>query len=376
MTNIKKIISEKKIAIVHDVVADYGGGEKVLKVLSTIFPQADIYTSLINYKRFKSSMLPSKMSSSWAQNLPAAKKWPRLIQLLSPFIWPTLNLREYDIVISHGGFYLAHLVNLGSKNPSTLYIHYSITPPKNFYIKEYQQWFEKPLDFLLYPILRYLDKKSAQKANFLWAVSKSVKRRIKRHYHRESKVLYPPVFVPSTPPPSSTAQRRYYCYAGRLEKEKRVELIIKVFNENKLPLYIMGAGRQREELKKMAKPNIKFLGFKSTKELYTIFLKAKAFIHPAIDDDFPLAPIEAMACGTPVIVHKSAGTKEAVLEGKTGMVFKKYTQKALADTIRKFEAMKFDPMVCYSQAKKYSEKRFEKRILKLVSKAYEKFESN
>lgn len=376
MGNLNKSSISKRIAIVHDALVEYGGGEKVLEVLSKMFPNADIYTSFVNYEKIKRLQIPKRPTPTWIQNLSVVKRWPRLIQLLSPLIWPTINLDHYDIVISHGGFYLAHLINLGRKNPSTIYIHYAITPPKNLYIKEYKQWFESPLDILLYPILRYLDKKAVQEVDSIWAVSKCVKARIKKYYERESVVLYPPISVPEAPPPSSTSNRKYYCYAGRLEKEKRIDLIINVFNENKLPLVIVGAGKQEEKLKQLAKPNINFLGFKEPKELNKILLKSKAFIHSAIQDDFPLTPIEAMACGAPVIVHHTGGTKEAVINGKTGMIFKEFTPKALTDTIQKFEMRKFDPKECYKQAKKFSKDRFEKEISKLVSRAYEKSQQN
>lgn len=368
---VSKLINKKKIAIVHDAIVEYGGGERVLDVLAQTFPRADIYTSSINYEKTK-NRLPKGIEPTFIQALPIFRQWPRLIQLFSPSIWFSINLDTYDIVISHGGFYLSHLINLRSNNKKYFHFHYFITPPKNLYLPEHRRWFEAPLNIILYPFLRRLDKKAIAKINILFTVSDDVKKRVSRIYKKEAMVLYPPVSVPPRPTIVKRANREYYCYIGRLEKDKCVDLLIEAFNKSKLPLVIVGRGKDEERLRSMAEKNVKFLGFKEGKEIGGILSSTKAFMHAAIDDDFPLAPVEAMAHGVPVIAYYSGGIKESVLEEKTGLFFRVHSKESLINAIKRFESMHFDPRDCYKQAKKFSEDRFKKEIVEKVAMIYEK----
>ncbi len=368
------ILKNKKIAFVHDEIVAFGGGERVLDTVHEILPWADFYTSIINSKLLSKSLFYKKIKTTWVQKLQIFKYRPLFIQLLSPFIWPTINLKKYDLIISHGGFYLSNMISLISSKPAVL-VHYSISPPKNLYYSKNKRITEKILNLFYYPFLRVLDKYSISRVNNILAVSKDVKTRIQHIYSRKSQVVYPPVVIPAKMP-SNKVRRSYYLYAGRLGSEKNLNLLINAFNKNGLPLYIAGIGKEEKALKNIAAKNIVFLGFKNKKDLDEILDKAKFFVHVAENDDFPLAPIEAMGHGVPLIVHNSGGTREAVIEGKTGIIFDNLTVGSLNKAILKAEKTEIDYSLCYRQAKKYREDRFKKEFLAALENAYKKSKTN
>lgn len=358
-------LENKKIAFVHDSIVEYGGGERVLELLPTIFPAADYYTSVIDLEILRQLSFSKQINSSWIQNLPHISKYPRLIQLLSPIIWPTFNVNKYDIVITHGGFYLSHLVNLSTNSRESIRIHYSLTPPKNLYYSEHTSTADKLLS-LYYPLLRYLEKLALERTNCIWTNSKHVSDRILKIYNRKSRVLYPPVKVPELKPSKNTSERKVFCYIGRITREKRVEIIVDAFNYLKLPILIIGQGKHKEALKKKAKKNIKFLDFVSDEKIEKILTKCSAFIHASIEEDFGIAPVEAMARGVPVIAHSSGGIQETIIDGKTGILYHGCTYNSLIDAVNRFKTMRFDPYECYKQAGKFHEKYFRNHIVEYL----------
>jgi glycosyltransferase involved in cell wall biosynthesis len=366
-------MNKLKIAIIHDAAIEYSGGEKVIESLCKAFPHADLYTSYINHDKLKNSGVLRRIQTTWLQKISIVKRWPRMIQLLAPFTWPTLRLDHYDIILTHGGFYLSEIAHAVTTQRQAVHIHYSITPPYNLYSKRYQQPQEKTFAIFWYQLLRYIDMKAMQKVDTIWAVSEFISHRIQLTYTRDAIVVHPPISMPSIDQTKRHAARQAYCYVGRLEKDKSVDLIVRAFNENKLPLIIAGRGKQEQELKKMSQPNIRFTGFLELNDISGILRTSKAFIHAAKDDPFPLAPIEAMSYGTPVIAYHSGGLKEMVLEKRTGLFFYNHSSRALVQVIKKFEGMQFDPQTCYRQTTKYSEERFIHKVRLLTQESYEKY---
>ena len=156
---------------------------------------------------------------------------------------------------------------------------------------------------------------------------------------------------------------------SRLYKVKGVDLAIDTFNQLKKKLVIVGVGNELGRLRKKAGKNIIFKGYLDENIKIAYLKQAKALIFPSIDEDFGIVPVEAMAQGVPVIALFSGGTKETVADGKTGIFFHEFNQKALVGAVKRFETMNFDPNTCYKQAKKFSEDRFEKEIRKFLQGA-------
>lgn len=267
---------------------------------------------------------------------------------------------------------MAHLVHL-RRPQNTFSVHYAITPPINLYFGYHRRWFELPLHVSWYHALRYFDRLAASRVDRLWTVSQDVQKRIQLIYKRSASVLYPPISTPATPSLLHKHRRIFYCYAGRLDNEKRIHTIINAFNANRLPLLIVGTGKAEQWLKQQVKPNIVFIKRQQAHNLRQIFFKTKAFIHAAIDDAFPLAPVEAMACGAPVIAFRSGGIQEAIIEGKTGLFYDSHTPEAINACVRRFESRRFSSLCCYNQANNFSVNNFQSNFKSRLNLEYETY---
>ena len=219
-------------------------------------------------------------------------------------------------------------------------------------------------------ILWILDKKAAQIPDYIIANSKEVAGRIKRLYKRDATVIYPPVEIPKYEVRNSKSETRdYYVIGGRVSRHKGHDIAIKAFAKLGLPLKVFGgtfASYGLDQFKKIAGSNIEFLGEVSEEKKWELLKKAKGFVFPSEQEDFGIAPVEAMAVGTPVIALGQGGPLETVVDGVTGIFFKERTPESLIEAIKKFEKMKFGPQDCINQAKKFSKERFKREMLQFV----------
>ncbi|MDC1109159.1 glycosyltransferase, partial [Flavobacteriaceae bacterium] len=221
--------------------------------------------------------------------------------------------------------------------------------------------------FLLSPILDLLKKtdiRQASSPDYLIANSRFVQNWIKETYKLNSEIIYPPVDVDRFK--LQKKKENYFVSACRLEPYKRVDLIIEAFNETDEKLIIIGSGSQERYLKKIASKNIKFIEYSNSSVVYKYVSKAKAFIHAGIED-FGIAPVEAQACGTPVIGIKKGGLKETIIEDKTGVFFEKQEAKAILNAIDRFKYIQFNPAEIRKNALAYSSSTFETKINNFVN---------
>jgi len=216
----------------------------------------------------------------------------------------------------------------------------------------------------LYSRLRNADYVAAQRPDVLIANSQTVAQRIKKYYRRQAIVIHPPVSIPPTLP--STTKADFFLVLSRLSQVKNVHLAIHACNRLKLPLVIAGEGSQRQYLESIAGPTVSFKGFVSEAEKIQLLSTAKAFIFPAIDEDFGIAPVEAMGYGTPVIALKSGGVTETVKEGVTGLFFNHPSADSLAAALKSFNPKDFDAQIIYRHAKRFGEDTFKKKILEIT----------
>lgn len=359
---------KKSIAIVHDSFLYFGGAERVLFILIELFPKADIYTSLIK-NEFKDQILKKsdgKIYSSRLSKLPFIDKYASYLKpYFFHYFWKRLNLKQYDLVISSSHSFCAHWIKTDQKHIS--YIH---TTPR-FLHEEYNQMFhlKHPLIKLITkPYFDYLRKKNLeelQKINCLITNSINVKNRLKKYYDLSAEVIYPPINTEHVKKTKNNIQKNNnYLFFSRLVKQKGIDLVVKTFNENKKPLVVVGTGSKEKKWQAMAKKNIKFLSFVSDKRMSKIYQESKALIYASIDEDFGMIPVEAMSYGLPVIAYKSGGTKETVINKKTGLFFSKHTQKSLNLAISKFEKMTFNRQNCVNRALEFDQNIFKKQIIK------------
>ncbi len=370
-----------KIAIVHDYLKEYGGAERVVETLLEIWPDAPVYTTVFlpQYAGpHKQRVEKWNIKTSFLQKIPYKEKLISMFRFVASLVFLSMDLREFDVIIvSSAGTYTSP--NFIIRNKKSTLITYYHTPPRYLYgypvANDWERnFFRKTLLILgRIPIffLRILDKKAAQIPDYVIANSQEVAGRIKKFYGRDATIIYPPVEIPGVPIQTHTRSvRDYYLIGGRVSRHKGFDVAIKAFTELNLPLKVFGgtfASYGLDQFKNLAGPNVEFLGEVSEGEKWDLMRHAKAFIFPSEAEDFGIIPVEAMAVGTPVIALRQGGQLETVIEGKTGLFFDKRAPESLESAVRKFEKMKFNPLDCRNQAKKFSKERFKKEMLQFVN---------
>lgn len=357
-----------KVAIVHDWLVTNAGAEKVLRNILNIYPNADIF-SLVDFLNEKDriDVLNGKFAkTSFIQKLPLAKKHFRNYLPLFPKAIESLDLRGYDLIIS-SSWAVAKGVKKSGKQLHICYCHTPIRYAWDLY-DEYTFNLKQPKKFIVQKTLQYIKKwdiKSLDRVDFFLANSKFVQNRIKKTYKKEAKVIYPPVntkkFV------LNEKKEDFYLTACRLVPYKKTKLIVEAFNE--MPdkkLVVIGSGEEYEAIKKIAKNNIKLLGYQEFEDMIKYMQKAKAFLYAAVED-FGIVPIEAMSCGTPVIALDDGGTAETVINNVTGVHFKKQRKEDIIKAVDSFESKNFDYKAISDEAQKYSEDRFQNEFKDFVN---------
>ncbi len=354
-----------KIALVHDYLVQYGGAERVLECFCELFPEAHIYTIVYNDKATHGIFKNKNIHTSFLQKIPFAKKQHRIFPLLMPAAIEQFNFSQYDIVLSDSSSYAKGIIT----GPETLHICYMHTPMRYAWddCQKYTRDFGFPkivkkLTPFFMNYLRVWDRVSANRADKIIANSKFVARRIKKYYQREATVINPPVDIDKFYVEKNTEKRGdYFLMVGRLIAYKRNDLAIQAFNKLKLPLKILGRGPELKRLKKMAGPNIEFLGRISDEELAKYYANCRAFIFPQ-EEDFGIVAIEAFASGRPVIAFRGGDIVEHMEEGEMGLFFNRQEVDDLVDTIRKFNDDDYDGEYIRSQVLKFDKESFKQKI--------------
>lgn len=358
-----------KVAIVHDWLVTNAGAEKVLRSIVNLYPDAEIF-SLVDFlsDEEKDIILDGKqIHTSFIQKLPYAKKHFRNYLPLFPKAIESFDLSDYDLIIS-SSWAVAKGVK---KSPNQIHVCYCHTPIR--YAWDLYDEYTKDLPLfkkiLVQSILKYIrkwDLASLDRVDHFIANSKFVQERIKRIYNRDSIVIYPPVNIESFSLHEN--KEDFYFTASRLVPYKKTKLIVESFN--KMPdkeLVVIGSGEELKNIQKIAKPNVKILGYQTDEVLISTMQRAKAFVYAAIED-FGIIPIEAMACGTPVIALNEGGTKETIKDNITGVHFTEQTPQSIIQAVEKFEQINFDPKNIREEAMKYTH--FEKLLLEYITKCY------
>ena len=367
-----------RVALIHDHLAQDGGAEKVLKVLADEYKQASIYTLLYEKDNVDKYFKDRKIHTSIIQRLPFGVKHYKWYMPFMPMAVEFFDLRNYDVVISDvSGF--AKGVITSTHTPHICYCH---TPTRYLwdythqYINElnYNKYFKKLISLVL-NYMRMWDRLAADRVDYFMANSKTVQKRIKKYYRRESTVIYPPVEVDNFSISDTIGD--YFLIGGRLAPYKRVDIVIKAFKKTDKKLKIFGSGVDIQRLKKIAglSPNIEFLGRVNDKELAELYSKCLAFINPQ-EEDFGITQVEAMASGRPVIAYKRGGAVEIIEEGKTGFFFDKQKPDAIQYLIESFNSNSFDPRYIKNYAEKFSSERFKREIKDYINGAIEDFKKN
>ncbi len=360
-----------RVAIVHDWLTQAGGAEKVLEKIFQIYPEADLFTIVDFLDKANLSFLkPINITTSFIQKLPFAKNKYRYYLPLMPIAVEQFDLSGYDLIIS-SSYCVAKGVLTG---PDQIHVCYCHSPVRYAWDLQHQYLRETGFDKGLFsPIIRLMlhrlriwDVRSANGVDAFIANSNFVKRRIKKVYNREAVTIYPPVNVEDFE--LREHKEDFYLTCSRLVPYKRIDLIVRAFKD--LPekrLLVIGDGPEMAKIQSLAGKNVELMGHQPFEVLKQKMMAAKAFIFAA-EEDFGIVPVEAQACGTPIIAFGKGGSLESVLGDKTGVFFKEQNAKSLIDAIKRMDSMKFEAKDIRRQAETFSEERFRSELKEFVDK--------
>ncbi|OGM19512.1 hypothetical protein A2686_01220 [Candidatus Woesebacteria bacterium RIFCSPHIGHO2_01_FULL_38_10] len=389
-----------KIALVHDYIKEYGGAERVLRVLADLYPKAPIYTAFsVKGSTAKKEFGDRKIIESWLAPILKIGKLYSPLRFLTPLIWRSFDLSSYDLVITSCSWYITRGFRVGPKTKVIAYCH---TPPRWLYGYQTSVGFTKYWPVKIYSaiighFMRMYDWRVSQKpdreqfkfktkirggVDYFIANSENVKKRIKKFYSRDSVVIYPSVDVEGIIKSTSILysneaqdenMQPYFLVVSRLVGAKGLEEAAKVIKQfkSKYKLKIVGEAHGfsdiEKRLKKLSGGNIELLGRVSDEELYKLYVRAKGFIALAHDEDFGMTVVESQAAGTPVIAFNGGGFKESVIDGATGILVDDKDEETLKKAIERFDGIKWDKNKLQDQAKKFSKERFVKEFKKFVA---------
>jgi len=371
-------LNAPRVAIVHEWFVTYAGSEKVLEEMLQVFPEADIFCALdFLPERFRGRLKNSKITTSFIQRIPFARHLHRYLLALMPIAVEQHDLSPYDLVISN-----SHAVAKGCLTGSSqLHICYCYTPIRYAWDLQFQYLAESNLLWGLRSIIarwtlhkiRIWDARTPLSVDAFIACSHYIARRIKKIYRRESVVIYPNVDVENFQIGQQDGD--FYITASRIVPYKHIPLIINAFKQ--MPsrkLVVIGAGPLLKECIAAAPSNVQVLGYQPDEVLRDHLMRARAFIFAA-EEDFGIAPVEAQACGTPVIAFGKGGATETVIDGETGMFFYEQTSEAIVKAVDEFELCrdKFDRNRIRQNADRFSTSRFCSEFRKFV---FEKWEAH
>lgn len=357
--------------MVHDWLTEVGGAEKVLRTLHEIFPMAPVYV-LCHNKKFTDKFLPNaEIRVSKYQNLFKNILGRKFIVPFLPLAAESLDLSEFDVVISTAPFAKGLILK-----PGAVHINYCNSPTRQFWDWQSEHKNEKHISplwmvMLFQHLLRLWDRHSSTRVDRYIANSKNVATRIKKYYKRDSTVIYPPVentgALSSNDKPIDSG---YFLIVSRLFPHKNVGLAVHAFNKLGWPLIIIGDGPEYHDLKKISERNVSFLGWQSDGHVQEYLKNCLAFILPQ-EEDFGMAPIEAMNYGKPVLALKRGGALEYMIEGVNGEYFDEPYEEMLADGARRLMENydHYEPEEIKKTAGRYSRGRFESELREFIKLA-------
>jgi glycosyltransferase involved in cell wall biosynthesis len=372
--------AKRSIGVVHDFLYCYAGAERVLEQILRVYPEAEIFSLFDFLPPGQRDFIQNKpVRSSFLQKLPLARRKHRAYLPLMPLAIEQMDMSKYDIVISSSYLAAKGVIT----RPDQMHVCYCHTPVRFAWDQQFQYLAQSRLQKGLRSlfarwILHYIrswDVRSANGVDHFISNSQYVSRRINKIYRRDSTPIYPPVDVENFT--LSMQKDNYYLTASRLVPYKRIDLIVEAFN--RFPdrkLVVIGDGPDFRKIQAMAGPNVTLLGHQSFEILKSYMQKAKAFVFAA-EEDFGIVPVEAQACGTPVIAFSRGGQAESIISGRTGLFFEQQEVESLLQAILRFEANegRFNPLAIRANAERFSAGRFREEFETFVESRWAEFQA-
>lgn len=375
-----------KIALAHDWVVHPGGAEKCLQAFVELYPEAPLHTLVYTMEGLQLvGLQPHQVQASFLQGRKRIAQRYRSYLPLFPFAIEQFDLSDYDVILSS-----SHCVAKGVlSNARQMHICYCHTPVRygwdltHRYLREHhlEKGIKGSLARIVLHYLRLWDASSHQRVDHFIANSNFTAHRIWRTYRRPATVIYPPVDTHIFQ--AASHREDYFLFISRLVPYKKADLVVEAFNKSGLPLVVVGDGPQYQLLRSIAKPNIRLMGYLDSQEVASHMARARALVFAA-EEDFGIVPVEAQACGTPVIAFGRGGATETVVpaDGRnwhqaTGIHFFSQDVNALQEAIDQFTKWEdqFDAGVLRNHAQQFSRDRFKKQIQEYVLARYQEFQT-
>ncbi|MBI2408820.1 MAG: glycosyltransferase [Gemmatimonadetes bacterium] len=362
-----------RVAIVIEWLTLLGGAEMVLREMLQVFPEADLFAlldTLPEPSREALGLTGRRVTTTWMQHVPNIGRWYRGLLPLMPLAARSHDLRDYDVVIS-SAYAVAHHVRVA---PGAVHLVYCHTPIRYAWELRDRYLEDAGLDrgvrgWLARRLLDWIqrgDARAAQRPHSYAVNSRYVAGRVLRHYGREATVIWPPADIEYFTP--GAVREDFYVAASRMVPYKKIPLIAQAFSQH-LPqhrLVIIGDGPDMPQVRAAAGPNVQVLGAQPRDILRNYLRRARAFVFAA-QEDFGILPVEAQACGTPVLAYGVGGAQETVVDGETGLFFWEQTPEAVAQVVRRSETRSFDPERCRANAERFAVPRFREQLLAWVA---------
>lgn len=380
-------LEKARVAIVHYWFRSHRGGERVVEAIAAMFPQADLFALVADPRTIPASLRGRSIHTSFLQRIPGSSRWHRRLLPLYPLALEQFDLSGYDLVISSESG-PAKGVLTSAQSCHVCYCHSPMRYLWDFY-HHYRngagigRW-SKSIFTLASHYLRVWDAASADRVDYFVANSRNVAARIRKHYRRDSEVIYPPVNVSAGYLTGQTED--FYLLVGQFVDYKRLDLAIEACNRLGRKLHIVGQGEQYKKLRELAGPSIRFCGPLSDADLREQYAHCRALLFPG-EEDFGIVPVEALSFGRPVIAYGRGGVTESVVafhagsgtppEHSSGVFFHHQSVESLVQAIRIFEnnEHRFRPFFIRQQALRFGRENFRQRFGLFLSRRWEEFHS-
>jgi glycosyltransferase involved in cell wall biosynthesis len=345
-----------KVALSHDWLTGMRGGERVLELLCDGFPEAQVHALIHNRSAVSERINRHPIRTSWLQSVPGIFKHYRNFLPFYTSAIGAMRAPEADLLIS-----TSHCVAKGLKTrPGTKHLCYCFTPMRYAWLFFDEYFGGNPAKKLfLQPLLAYLrawDVAASKKVNLFVAISQHVRRRIQIHYGREADVVYPPVNTDYYTPVAGPAGD-FDLIVSALVPYKRLDLAVSAYARSGYPLKVVGTGTERSALESLAANNIEFLGWRPDDEVRELYRRCRLLVFPG-EEDFGIVPVEAQACGKPVVAYAHGGALETVAKGVSGILFKEQSEEALIHAVDECASTRWDPSAIRANAERFSTQNF------------------
>jgi glycosyltransferase involved in cell wall biosynthesis len=358
-----------KIAIVHDFLMQMGGAEKVVDVLHDMFPQAPIYTSAYDADQMPSYYKTWDIRTSFLQRLWMKRKTHRLALLLYPLAFESFDLSDFDLVISSSSAFAKGVIT----QPDTTHVCYTHAPMRYAWTTRTYVENEKLGRFtraMLLPAAHYLrmwDSVASSRVDHYIANSSAVAKRIEKYYRRPAQIVFPPVDTGRFEIAEDVGD--YYIIVSRFVPYKRLDLAVEAFTRLNRRLKVVGTGRQMPALQAKSGPTIEFMGRVDDTELPGLLARARAFVMPG-EEDFGIAPVEANACGRPVLAYAAGGALDTQIDNVTGVLFDEQSVDGLCDAVCRADHIDFDPIRIRAHASRFDTEVFRSDIARAIAEVH------